>query len=329
MKFDDHFGVLLGDTVNLSQYSLDVLENRVEAIYAALKADPVLGPLIRDKIAQGSWAQRTIIKPAPGREFDADFLLFLTENPDWADHPKKYIEEVYAALGRSTTYKSMERHRKCRCVRLVYAESARCHVDIVPYLHLSDGREVIANRDEDRWEDTDPDGFTAWMKEKDGIAKGNLRRVIRLLKYLRDHRAGFQGTRSIILTTLVGERVSEMKTFADSGYYGSTATALRHIIDDLDTWLQAQVGRPSIADPSGSGVTFDHRWDDATFEHLRDRINLYAGKIAAAYDEPDKDTSLSMWQDIFGDGFHAPPPKETSGRFAPVGPAPSRSGRAG
>src|SRR5205807_773719 len=112
-----------------------------------LANDPILGPFVRDKIPQGSWPQRTIIKPAPSREFDADFLLLLDENPDWADHPKQYIEAIYAALGRSTTYKSMERHRKCRCVRLGYAESARCHVDIVTYLRLADGREVIVNCD--------------------------------------------------------------------------------------------------------------------------------------------------------------------------------------
>lgn len=329
MKLDDHFKTLLEDTVNLSQYSLDVLEQRVQAIYNALADDLILGPLVRDKIPQGSWPHQTIIKPASGREFDADFLLLLDENPDWAGHPKKYIEEIYAALGRSATYKSMERHRKCRCVRLVYAEAARCHVDIVAYLRLADGREVIVNRDEDDWEDTDPDGFTEWMRGQDEIAKGNLRRVIRLLKYLRDHCAGFEGTRSIILTTLVGERVSELKTFADPGYYGSVATALRHIVDDLDDWLQGLPGRPSIADPSGSGVTFDHRWSDETFEHFRDRIHMYAEKIAVAYDEPDKETSVTLWQEIFGDGFHAPPQKESSGRFAPVAPLSSRSGRAG
>lgn len=329
MKLDDHFKTLLNDTVNLSQYSLDVLEQRVEAIYNGLLNDSVLGPLVRDKIPQGSWPQRTIIRPATGREFDADFLLLLDESPHWADHPKKYIEETYAALGRSSTYADMERHRKCRCVRLVYAQAARCHVDIVPYLRLANGREVIVNRDEDDWEDTDPEGFTTWMRGKDDITKGNLRRVIRLLKYLRDHRAGFQGTRSIILTTLVGDRVRALNTLADPGYYASVPTALRHIVDDLNVWLQTQVGRPSVVDPSGSGASFDHRWNDATFEHLCDRIQTYAEKIGAAYDEPDRATSVALWQDVFGPSFHAPPPKETSGRFASVGPAPSRPGRAG
>lgn len=54
----------------------------------------------------------------------------------------------------------MPHEKKCRCVRLVYANSM--HVDIVPYLKLDDGtREVIVNRDRDEWEDTNPEGFTA------------------------------------------------------------------------------------------------------------------------------------------------------------------------
>jgi hypothetical protein len=53
-----------------------------------------------------------------------------------------------------------------------------------------------------------------------------------------------------------------------------------------------------------------------------------AGKIAKAYDEPDEDTSVQLWQDIFGEDFPAPEPKQTSVRFGPrlVVPASARPG---
>lgn len=327
MKHEDHFNVLLQDTVNLSRFSLDLLDNRTAAIYAALLDDPVLSPYVKEMIRQGSWAQETIIKPAKGREFDADFLLRLDENAEWSQSPGRYIDQVYYALDRHSTYKEMPHHRKCRCIRVVYADF--CHVDIVPYLILKGGRKVIVNKDEDIWEDTNPEGFTRWMSEKDGITSGNLRRVIRLLKYLRDHRGHFEGTRSVILTTLVGERVEAVKKIYDPGYYASVPDALMNVVNDLDAWLQSLPGRPTVYDPSGSGLTFDHRWTDETFEHFRDRIRCFADEITAAYHETDRETSVGLWQDIFGDGFHAPPPKETSGRFAPVAPVPPRSGRAG
>jgi hypothetical protein len=130
MKLTGYFDTLLTDTVNLSKFNLEMLDERVEKIYTALKSDPVLGPYVRGKIPQGSWAHRTIIKPQPGKEFDADFLLRLDEHPEWSADPGRYIGEVYAALGRNSVYGEMPRTRKCRCVRLTYANL--CHVDIVP-----------------------------------------------------------------------------------------------------------------------------------------------------------------------------------------------------
>jgi hypothetical protein len=117
MHLDDHFDVLLNDTVNLSQSRLDLLDSRVTAIYTALKADPELGPYVLGKIPQGSWAHRTIINPVGGKEFDADFMLLLEENPDWSASPKTYIEQVYQALGRHGTYGGMPRSVRCpaRC----------------------------------------------------------------------------------------------------------------------------------------------------------------------------------------------------------------------
>jgi hypothetical protein len=331
MQLADHFDVLLKDTVNLSRLRLETLDSRVDAIYNALEANSELGPYVVDKIPQGSWAHETIIKPPGNTEFDADFMLLLDENPDWSDSPKTYIEKVYSAIHRHSTYGEMPHSRKCRCVRLVYANS--CHVDIVPYLKLGDGRQVIVNRDNDQWEDTDPEGFTAWMREKDETANHNLRRVIRLMKYLRDHKNSFTGTRSVILTTLLGEQVSSMKKLFDADYYNGVPTTLLHVVNDLDEWLQANPIKPSIPDPSGSGATFDHRWDQTTYSYFRDRIHAHAAEIQDAYDEPDRDTSVSKWQAIFDDGFKAPTPKESSGRFgataAGATTAIGRSGRAG
>jgi hypothetical protein len=331
MKLTDYFNVLLKDTVNLGQVKLDLLDSRVEAVYKALKADEQIGHLILGKTPQGSWAHRTIIDPVGSNEFDADFMLDMSENPDWADDPKQYIEAVYAALRRHSTYGNMPHSRKCRCVRLVYANSM--HLDIVPHLNLADGREVIVNRDDNDWELTDPQGFTDWMKEKDALAKGNLRKVIRLMKYLRDHKNSFTGTRSILLTTLLGEQVTGLRTLLDPGYYSDVPTTLLHVVQDLDAWLQARPIKPSIPDPSGSGVTFDHRWEQPTYSYFRDRIHVHAAEIAEAYEEENKERSIELWQGIFGDGFQAPATSSSSAKFPAAAPAAAstvgRSGRAG
>ncbi|MBA2726123.1 MAG: nucleotidyltransferase, partial [Actinobacteria bacterium] len=205
MKLIRHFDYFLTNTVNLDQTRLDRLKESSDAVYEALKNDKRFGPLIHGMIRQGSWAHRTIIGPLPGHEFDADFLLKLAEVPDWAGRPKTYIEELGEALARIKPYTGMPRENKCRCVRLGY--KGNFHLDIVPYVILGDGSEFIVNADEDEWERTNPTGFTQWMKDKDDIAGGNLRRVIRIMKFLRDHKGTFEGTKSIILTTILGNQV--------------------------------------------------------------------------------------------------------------------------
>lgn len=331
MQLADHFDTLLTDTVNLGQVKLHLLARRVDAVYSALKADTTIGDLVLGKTPQGSWPQRTIIEPVKGKEFDADFMLNMSENSDWSDSPKTYIDEIYSALHRHGVYGSMPLTRKCRSVRLSYANSM--HVDIVPHLNLADGREVIVHRDENRWENTNPQGFTNWMKDKDSIANNNLRRVIRLMKYLRDHKNSFTGTRSIILTTLLGEQVTITRTLLTTGYYSNVPTTLLHVVTDLDVWLQARPYKPSIAVPGGSGETFDHRWDQSTYSYFRDRIRTHASQITEAYDEPDRDRSIRLWQDLFGDGFKAPASSTSASKFPTADPAGAtvvgRSGRAG
>lgn len=342
MKHTDYFDNFLTNTVNLSKFNLDTLSDRVDAIYKALKADPELGPRIVKKIPQGSWDQKTIIAPQNGRAFDADFMLQMKEEAEWSDDAHKYIDAVYKVIHNHSTYSDMPHSRKCRCVYVEYANN-KMHVDIVPYVILTseNDRQVIVNRDEDKFETTDPSGFTQWMKDKDAIADGNLRKVIRLLKFLRDHKNSFTGTRSILITTLLGEQVSDWKKISDPGHYSDLPTALLNIVTDLNTWLQERPIKPSIADPSGSGATFDHRWTQETYSYFRDRIKAHAAEIEAAYYETDPGVSVTKWQDLLGDKFQAPEGSSSSSKFGTVGaavgdnskeqanPSTGRSGRAG
>jgi Adenylyl/Guanylyl and SMODS C-terminal sensor domain/Second Messenger Oligonucleotide or Dinucleotide Synthetase domain len=299
VKLIEYHKAFLTNTVDLNQTRLDLLAARVDSIYAALGLDETLGPIIEDVIPQGSWAHRTIIKPLAGREYDADVLLQLTEQASWSDDPRKYIDQTEAALLRSRDY-SDKTEKHTRCVRVIYADD--CHVDVVPHLVLTDDRGVIVNRTDNVFEDSDPAGFTDWMKDKDDLANRNLRKVIRLLKYLRDFKGTFS-VPSVILTTLVGERI---QAFDTASRYSDIPTALRNVLADLDGWLQLNPIMPTIEDPSCPGVSFNHRWDEARYATFRTKIHDYSAWVSSAYDEPDRATSLALWQKVFGPDFKAP-----------------------
>ncbi|MEY1677891.1 cyclic GMP-AMP synthase DncV-like nucleotidyltransferase [Gordonia sp. ABKF26] len=336
MKHVDAFDSFLRNTVNLSKGRLGLLEARVDAVYAALTADDDLGRLINRKVPQGSWPQKTIINPQNGKAFDGDFMVEMEENPEWGTDLKRYGDAVYRVLHNTSPYSTMPHGRKCRCVYLEYAENAM-HIDIVPSVRRSDGTQWIINRDNNTWERTDPEAFTAWMQGQDEIANKHLREVIRVMKYLRDHRNSFTGTRSILLTTLLGERVEGWRTITDPGYYADLPTALLNIVSDLDDWLQFRPSRPPIMDPAQTGTSFDHRWSNATYEYFRDRIHAHAAQIRDAYHETDRDESLRKWQALFGTRFRLPAGEESPARYAPVTtgseggatPSVSHSGRAG
>ncbi len=312
MRMTASCNAFLSNTVNINQKRLNSLGVSVPAIFDALQADTEIGSIVLDYEPQGSWPHETIIKPADGVEFDADFMLILEEQADWAGSPKTYLTSVRSALARHGTYKDLVKPAKCRCVRLVYAGDY--HVDVVPYVVLSNGRQVIVNSDEDKWEDTDPAGFTAWMKKKNDLTGGNLKRVIRLFKYLRDHRDNFKLTRSVLLTAMIGERVEASKLIGDPGYYEDLPTTFFHLMNDLNTWLQANESKPSIADPSGATdpegnpITFDHRWSEGTYRAFRSRIAELAAATRVAYeDDTSIDHSLVLWQKVFGPDFKLPP----------------------
>jgi hypothetical protein len=301
MKLTDYFKTFLTDTVNLKPSKLEDLDERVPTLTEVVKGS-IRDTTVLDAIPQGSWAHETIIQPAEGLEFDADFLLQLDEVEGWA--PTKYNDVVWDVLSNHGVYGS-KTTRKNRCVRVTYAND--CHVDIVPYVVQADGTEVIVNRTTDEFEETNPIGFTSWLQSKDVITGGDLRKVIRLLKYLRDHRGAF-AIKSILLTTVVGERVEQWRKDNDEKCYADIPTTLLHVVKDLDAWLDARPLKAlaSIGDPSCPNTTFDHRWTDKQYEEFRDDIHDLARDIEVAYFTVGIPESLAAWQDIFGTDFKAP-----------------------
>lgn len=306
MKLVRHFDSFLENTVNLNPSRMDLLNTRTTAITNFLSQDEVFGPLLKTTVRQGSYAQKTIIRPRTDGTFDADLLLHLDPTPDW--EACQYVGKLYTALGRSSIYATM-RHRRTRCVYIDYADEF--HVDLVPYVETN-GSGYITNNKTDEFELTDPKGFTGWLKDQNRIASGNLVKVIRLLKYLRDTTHGFN-VKSVILTTLLGERVSGFAPSWDPGCYADVPATLKRVVDDLDTYLQQNRLLPPIIDPGGTGDRFDERWDQDGYTSFRAKIHTLRGKIDEAFDAEGSDVSLTAWQAVFGEAFKAPSTTATSG----------------
>lgn len=300
VKLHDYFAGLLDRTVNINPDRLRQLDDHVMSIEDCLRDDGDLAPVVRSFVPQGSWAQRTIIKPVTGTEFDADLLVEMRRQRNWSGDPKQYLLAVRAALRASSRYRDRIQ-LKTRCVRVVYASD--CHVDLVPYVHIPGlfERHLIVNRVENRFEEVNPRGFTEWMRGKDQLANGNLRRTIRLLKYLRDYKQTF-AVPSVILTVIVGGRVNWWRSEFLQGY-ADLPSSFARLVADTDRWLQQRPRLPVISDPGCPRARFDHRLSPQGYENFRRRFHRYTEKISFAFEAADHDESLRLWREIFGDAF--------------------------
>lgn len=319
-----HFDTLLRETVNLPQSRLDQLDDRVKTIFRVLRSDTEVGDLVTGKTKQGSWAHRMIIKPQKDKEYDADVLIHMTADPDWENDKSRYISSLKRALERAGYRGKVT--MKTRCVRVQYAND--CHVDLVPYVETPGGQRIV-NRQTGEWEDSDPEGYTDWMKQRDEITHSNFRRSVRLLKYLRDHKNSFTGTPSIILTTLLGNQADSLKELAQPGTYKNVPVTLVALMESLDEWLQARPLMPDVSDPSSPGTTFNHRWSQVSYSFFRARIHAHAAQMRDALDELDPEESTRKWRALFGDGFKSTTATTSASPFVVAGAAAASSGRAG
>jgi hypothetical protein len=297
MKLTGHFTDFLNDIVNLNPARLTRLENSVSAIRDVIRSSSWT-PRGRGFVEQGSWAHKTIIKPLESKAFDADLLALIDPVVGW--EAKDYINSLYDVFSNHATYKEKVR-RWDYCVTITYADDFK--IDITPCIKDKAFQAyAICNRNTNAFVKSEPIQYTEWLISKNDLSKGNtFRKATRILKYLRDIKGNFTCP-SVLLTTLLGYRMSLFDPFGSG--FDDVPTALKTIAGRLDDWLQANPAKPVISNPSLQEEDFGRLWDDDTqYGNFRDKINLYRGWIDDAFDEADRDESIGKWRRVFGEEF--------------------------
>ncbi|WP_081631166.1 nucleotidyltransferase [Methylobacterium sp. 77] len=297
MKLISHFTNFLRDTVNLNQTRIDDLDSSVEAIKKFVR-ESNWEPRVWKFIEQGSWAHNTIIRPVEGGEFDADLLVIVEPIDGW--NPSDYIDSlgrIFISSGRYVDKVQIFDY----CITITYAGYRK--IDIAPCVRgrLLDGQLEVCNKREDTFERSEPLQYTEWFNTKNTYSGSNtFRKVTRLIKYLRDIEGGFECP-SIILTTLIGERIN----WNDDGSanFVDVPTTLKTIIGRLDDWLQLHQIKPSIYNPHLRSEDFAKDFTQNSYSKFRNTIHQMRSKIDYAYDIEGKYASITAWRDIFGQNF--------------------------
>jgi hypothetical protein len=298
MREIQHFADFIKDTVNLDTTRLDLLEASVETLSAIIRNSD-WEPTSQKFVPQGSWAHETIIKPVDGRAFDADLLVLVDPVDGW--DAKKYIDELHRVFAGLKTYKD-KLVRYSHCVTIAYAGERK--VDIAPCVVDRGGvtRMEVCNRSANTFEGSEPEKYTDWLIERNKwTGRNGLRKITRLLKYLRDIKGRFS-CKSALLTTLLGARIDASD--ADNKIdFADLPTALKTIVGRLDDWLDLHPTRPTLTNPVLSSEDLSGSWDDDRYTNFKDQIHRYRTWIDDAYDEKDSEESLGKWRRVFGSKF--------------------------
>ena len=288
----EQFREFLRDEVNLNPNRLKILNDRVRAVDGFLKEN-LTGYQKMER--QGSFALDTLIKPVDDNdEYDADIQIVMNPKAQW--EAKDYLNAVYQTLKKNGDYADKLR-LKTRCVTIDYAGDF--HLDVVPRV-TSRNRVRICNRDTNKFEATDGNGYRDWFNEKNRITDGNLKRVVRLLKYLRDHKSNYTA-KSILLTTLAGNtiRKSDEGTEAVSTVADTLATVLTRMDDNLQRHPKA----PEVRNPALPSETFNRHWDQKRYANFRNIVHSHALTARQAREESSIEDAIKVWQKLFGDSF--------------------------
>ena len=291
-KNNKDFQEFLRDQVNLNQSRIDRLTRGVDGVNDYLK-DNLKG--YQNLERQGSYALGTLIKPVDDNdEYDADIQVVMNSNPKW--RPKDYVNEIHKTLKQNKNYADKLR-LKTRCVTVDYADDF--HLDVVPRVTIG-GKHYICNRNDDRFEQTDGTGYREWFNEKNRITGGNLKRVVRLLKYLRDHKNSYT-VKSIMLTTLAGNAIRS----DDEGMEGvsTVADTLVTVLTRMDAYLQRRPCMPIVQNPALPSEDFNRHWTQNQYANFRKRVHSQTQTARRAKTEGSSEKAIKIWQELFGESF--------------------------
>ena len=291
-KNSRQFQEFLRDEVNINDSRLDRLHRGVRAVRSHLKDNL---PGYQKTEPQGSLALGTIIKPVDDHdEYDADIQVVMNYNPKWK--PRDYVNAIYRTLKKNKNYADKLR-LKTRCVTIDYAGDF--HLDVVPRVTIR-RKHYVCNRIDNRFEVTDGNGYREWFNEKNRITGGDLKRVVRILKYLRDHKNNYT-VKSIMLTTLAGNMIkpSDEGTKAVS----TVADTLVTVLTRMDAFLQKNPRVPEIKNPVLPSENFNRHWDQRKYANFRTRVHSHALTARKARAESSSEKAIKVWQGLFGESF--------------------------
>lgn len=291
-KNNRQFREFLRYEVNLNQDRLHRLQVSVRDVNNHLKGNL---PGYQRIDRQGSYGLDTLVKPVnEDDEYDADIQVVMNPNPNWK--PSDYLNAVADTLSKENNFVDKIALSN-RCVTLNYARDF--HLDVVPRV-TREGGHFICNREENCFEETDGTGYRDWFAGKSRITRVNLKRVVRLLKYVRDRQDNYVA-KSILLTTMAGKAIHTSDRGTEA--VRTVANTLTTVLTRIDSYLQGHPRMPEIKNPVLPSEDFNRHWNQERYAYFKERVHAHAQIARQALASPSIENSIGIWRRLFGNNF--------------------------
>ena len=291
-KNNRQFREFLRYEVNLNQDRLHRLQVSVRDVNHYLKGNL---PGYQRIDRQGSYGLDTLVKPVnEDDEYDADIQVVMNPYPKWK--ARDYLEALGETLSRERNFVDKIELGN-RCVTLNYARDF--HLDVVPRVTRQGGH-FICNRDQNCFEKTDGTGYRNWFADKSRITRVNLKRAVRLLKYVRDRQDNYVA-KSILLTTLAGNTIHASDRGTEA--VRTVANTLTTILTRVDGYLRGRPTMPEIKNPAMPSEDFNRHWNQDRYDYFRERVHSHAQIAQQALASPFIEDSIRIWRRLFGNNF--------------------------
>lgn len=298
MTLDDAFATFL-DRLQLGQRQVDRIQSAATTLSDRLRDHFGLGE--GDVFLQGSYANRTALKPPPSAddgEYDVD-LVVVSAAAD--DNPRDALADMHDALNAIGYGDRIEDddERERPCIRLRYApdDAGKFHVDVVPARHVNSGPAPleVPRPADGEWRPTAPQEYTQWCAQQGS----EFAATVQELKRWRDETQTVrQAIKSIVLQVLVADHMPRGRSDAER-----IAGTLRRISDFL---ARHPDGPPSVPNPVLPTVeNLAARWPANAYQNFRTVVEQAAStaEAALAFADANPGASFVRWRELLGEDF--------------------------
>ena len=217
--------------------------------------------------------------------------IIVVTNHSISDDPKDVVDLLFKTLRKK--YPNIRRQ-----ARSVGIESNKADMDVVPVIPCGT-MYLIPDRKQEEWLLTNPPGHTKWTEDRNRLAGGHFKPLVKLMKWWRRQNPTIaKKPKGFVIERITAECMNYLET-----YYGELfVNTLENIVNKYAVNALFNTV-PNIPDPGVPGNFVTDGITPAAFAGFFNKAKAHAELGRKALNETDAEEATKLWRQIFGNRF--------------------------